>query len=324
MQSMKTNQPENLPRAFIERLTQIVPKAALESVLASFCTAKPVCFRVNTLKSTIQDVIQQLTVNGFNITPTTPLPNAFFVPASQRRQLTHSPEHEQGLIYLQNLSSQLPPLLLDPQPGEEILDLAAAPGSKTTQIAALMQNQGRVAAVEKVRNRFFKLKDNLAQQGVTIAATYLKDGSSVYRSCKERFDRVLLDAPCSSEARFDNHDPRSFHYWSEAKIKEMQRKQWPLLYSAFQSLKPGGTLVYATCSFAPEENEAIVNKLLKKFPNTVEIAPIELALPNTQPGLTAWQHNTFLPAVSRCLRILPTDQMSGFFLCKIHKSTSLA
>jgi 16S rRNA (cytosine1407-C5)-methyltransferase len=108
----------------------------------------------------------------------------------------------------------LAPLALAPRPGETVLDLAAAPGGKTLQLAALMQNSGRLSAVEAVKGRFFRLRANLERGGVTNARTFLMDGRAVGRKCPEMFDRVLLDAPCSSEARFSRLDPRSWAHWS--------------------------------------------------------------------------------------------------------------
>ena len=280
-----------LPAAFINRLKTVIPADQLNTVLASFALQKPVTFRINTLKSSANAVLQEIKAE-----PVMNFDNAFQVPSDQRERLTRSKAFSEGRLYIQSVSSMLAPLALDPQPGEEILDLAAAPGSKTTQMAAMMHNQGRIAAVEKVKSRYYKLKDNCQRQGATCVDFYCKDGTTVWRCCENRFDRVLLDAPCSSEGRFTINNPKSFQYWSEKKIKEMARKQWPLLYSAFRSLKPGGVLVYSTCTFAPEENEQQIEKLTKKLANTVHIEKMQ--------------------------RILPNEIMDGFFICRLRKHKS--
>ena len=308
-----------LPKLFIERLKKIIPSEKLASVLHSFEQTKKPTFRVNTLKIHIAEIrsllqqenIQAYAVNGFD--------NAFTVDVAQRDALTHSGLHSQGKIYIQNLSSMLAPLILNPQPGEEVLDLTAAPGSKTSQMAMLMQNQGRIAAVEKSKTRFFKLKDSLEKQGVTCAKLYHRDGATVWRHCRHRFDRVLLDVPCSSETRFSLRDPESYQYWSEKKIKSCARMQWLLLYSAFQSLKPGGTMVYSTCSFAPEENEFIIAKLLKKFPNQITLKKIVFPIENTQPGLTQWSEKHLPKTLCNTVRILPNEIMNGFYLTHLQK-----
>ena len=309
----------DLPPEFIERIALIAGEARSAEILHYMQQATTPCFRVNTLKIQSNQLITQLEAMQIHPELLPHFSNAYLITETMRDKLTHSKPFAEGHVYLQNVSSMLPVICLDPQPGEEILDLTAAPGSKTTQIAALMKNQGRIAAVEKSKTRFFKLKDNLKRQGVTCAATYLKDGKWVWKHCTNQFDKVLLDAPCSSEGRFSTLDRASFAYWNTHKIKEMCRQQWPLLYSAFQCLKPGGTLVYSTCTFAPEENELIIQRLLKRFKEHAQLLPIELPINNIQHGLTQWNGKSLLPELSRTIRILPNDHMSGFYIAKITK-----
>ena len=313
------NQDSALPKSFIERLKKIVPPDQYQAVLANFALKKPVTFRINSLKTTRNDLIAELHADGLAPKPITGYTQAFMVANTQRELLTASAAFRHGRLYIQGLASMLAPLALNPKPGEEILDLAAAPGGKTCQIADMMQNKGRIAAVEKSKTRFFKLKNNIETLGVTCVDLYLKDGGEVWRSCENRFDRVLLDAPCSSEARFDVHEPKTLHYWSEKKIKEMARKQWRLIYSAFRSLKLGGVLVYSTCSFAPEENELIIARLLKRFKQAMQIDKINLPINNIQPGLSQWQGKSLDATLKNCVRILPNDAMTGFFICRIVK-----
>ena len=131
---------------------------------------------------------------------------------------------------------------------------------------------------------------------------------------------MLLDAPCSSEARFKLAQPESWQYWSERKILEMQRKQKQLLYSAVLAAKPGAPVVYSTCSFAPEENEAVVAHVLKKFSGRLQVEPLQLPFENAIPGLTQWRGKVFDSQVAGAVRILPTDTMGGFFVCLLRKS----
>ena len=191
--------------------------------------------------------------------------DAFVIPAAQRRALTECAAYREA-----GSTSKIPPAWCRRsswrRKGEEyILDLGAAPGSKTLQLAELMGNQGRIWAVESVRGRFFRLRDNLARHGAENVQIHLADGTRIWRRHSERFDRVLLDAPCSSEGRFHADAPKTYAYWSQKKIAEASRKQRRLCYSAVQCLKPGGVLVYSTCTFAPEENEAIINRVLRQF-----------------------------------------------------------
>lgn len=310
-----------LPAEFTDRLAAIVPPERLASVLASFGQVKPTVLRANTLKATPEALVDALTAQEIALRPVPGLATGLALQdEAQRRALTETEAFAQGYFYIQSPSSQLAAPLLAPQPGDTVLDLAAAPGGKTTHLAALMANQGKLSAVEAVKDRFFRLRANLEQQGVTIARTFLMDGREVGRKCPGMFDRILLDAPCSSEARFDTRDPESWSHWSLKKVKECARKQQGLITAALHALKPGGVLLYCTCSFAPEENEASVQHALKRFGDAVEIlpAPVPAGIPQ-QPGLTAWQGTEFHPDLHRAVRILPDACWDGFFLCLLRK-----
>lgn len=309
----------HLSTLFLDRLQKIFTSENYQKYLSYLSERSMTCFRINTLKTTIDDVSTQLSSAGFHLTPITWCKEAFCVPTEEKRELTQTSAAREGLLYIQNASSLLPSLILAPQPNEEILDLAAAPGGKTLHMAALMENKGRLAAVEAVKNRFFRLKANIKLAHASVVQAYFKDGTTVWRNVFERFDRVLLDAPCSSEARINPQDPASFAFWGPKKIKEMTNKQKKLLFSAIQCLKPLGILVYSTCSFAPEENECIVQTMLDKFPESLEILPIDIPITNFQKGLTQWEGQEFSNTMSRSLRVIPTNTMSGFFICKLRK-----
>lgn len=306
-----------LPVAFTERLGRILPPVHLPAVLAGFGRTKPATLRLNPLRGEPADTHAELQAAGFRLTAMPWLAEAFEVPAEQRPALTRCAALEAGRIYLQNPASLLAALALDPQPGERVLDLAAAPGGKSLHLAALMANQGQISAVEAVRERFFKLRANLERGGVRIARTYLMDGRAVGHKVPGRFDRVLLDAPCSSEARFHLDRPLSWAHWSPRKIRELAHKQRGLLASGFRALKPGSVLLYCTCAFAPEENELVVQDLLNRCAGEVRIEPLALPIPNTQPGLTQWGDRVLDPALSRAVRILPEGGMDALFLCRL-------
>lgn len=307
-----------LPAGFLERLGRILSPAQFDGWRAALAAAPPAALRLNPLRAAPAAVQAELEAAGFSLSPVDWAPEGFLLEPDQRRALTESAAFAEGRVYLQNLASMLPPLLLDPRPGEEVLDLCAAPGSKTTQIAALMQNQGRLAAVERSRSRFFKLQAVCRQLGAEVA-TYLADGRGVGRKTPGRFDRVLVDAPCSSEGRFRLEAPQTYGYWSEKKVREMARLQKRLLLSGWQSLKPGGVLVYSTCTYAPEENEAVLEDLLRRVGAAVEIEAVDLPIANLAPGLGCWQGRDYHPQVQRSWRVLPTPAMEGFFLARLRK-----
>jgi NOL1/NOP2/sun family putative RNA methylase len=311
-----------LPEEFLERLQGILPPPRYPDCVSTFYQEAATAFRVNVLKDKAAALEEELRAAGFELEPLAWKRDAFVVPNQQRRALTETAACREGRLYIQNPSSMIPPLMLDPQPGEWILDMGAAPGSKTLQMAGMMANQGKISAVESVRGRFFRLRDNLEKHGATQVQTYLKDGIKVWRNCPEQFDRVLLDAACSAEGRFNVHEPSSYGYWSTQKIREMQRKQKRLLFSAVQCLKPGGTLVYSTCTFAPEENEVVVDSVLKKFGEALRLEEVERPSIEVQAGLTCWRDKALHPDLHRALRILPDGVMEGFFVCRLRKLES--
>ncbi|MEM9620416.1 MAG: RsmB/NOP family class I SAM-dependent RNA methyltransferase [Pseudomonadota bacterium] len=235
-------------------------------------------------------------------------------------QLTHTTAASAGWIYIQNVSSYFAARQLGVQPGQEVLDLAAAPGGKTIVLAAAMQNRGRLAAVEPVKARFHRLRANLQRCGVTNVALYQRDGRGVGRAVPQRFDRVLLDAPCSSESHMRWDTPASYQHWSLRKVKECQRKQKGLLRSAYAALKPGGEMIYCTCSFSPEENELVVDYLLKR--SDAQIIPLQPPGPEpvyAVPGLQSWGGKTLSPTLGHTLRILPHGAWDGFYVARLRR-----
>lgn len=308
-----------LPDLFLQRLQRIVPPERYETCLHSLAEPLAVGARVNTLLAEREEVVRGLHEAGLTLHPVRWYADAFWVPPEQRDILLHSEWVQNGHVYVQNLSSMVAPLVLDPQPGEKVLDLCAAPGGKTLQMAALMQGVGELVAVEAVRSRFFKLQENLRRHGATFVQTVHAEGEWLWRRWQGRFDAVLLDAPCSSEGRFRADEPATYRYWSLKKIADMVRKQKSLLYSAIRCLKPGGRLVYSTCTFAPEENEGIIAHALKKFSGSIEILPISLQVEGMIPPLNAWEGRPFPHPVGNARRILPTPRMEGFFVCLMRR-----
>lgn len=313
----------SLPEAFLARIANIVPEKSFQSVLDSFSLDRRTGFRINPLIGQREDLLRDLTALPVHPEPVPWFPDAFSIPASERAILLDSDLYRDGSIYIQNHSSMVPPLILSPQPGQRVLDLTAAPGSKTLQLAAMVGPESELAAVEVVRKRFFKLRDNLKRNGAGFVRTFLQDGTKVWRYRPEHFDCVLLDAPCSSEARFNVDTPSSYAYWSERKVREMARKQYRLLVSGLKTLATGGHLVYSTCSFAPEENEMVLDRVLGTYPGAVKILPITIPIRNFSPALTSWQGTEFHPETNNARRILPDENMEGFFVAHIHKISSL-
>ncbi len=315
-----------IPATFWERLGLIVGPTHLDQVEATF-TSKPSTFRVNTLKAKKEEVVKELHDLGFKIQEVPWCHGSYILENKTKREMVDLEMYSEGKIYMQSLASMVPPLILEPQPGEMILDLTAAPGSKTSQMAAMMNRNGTLIANDNSKIRFFKLKHNMELLGVADEMPgwsfnlRQEDGSDLCGDYINGFDKILVDAPCSAEARFIEDDPKTFGYWSEKKIKEMAIKQRKLLFSAWYALKPGGTLVYSTCTFAPEENEVQISRLLNRFPDEAQMQDVSGVLSGVKhlSGLKAWKEKIFHPDITKCLRIFPTHEIEGFFVAKIKK-----
>ena len=294
--------------AFCLRLQDIYGAPTATEILSAMLTNQYRCYWLNPLQPPPK-------ADAFGGEPVDSLVGVYQVPVDH--PITQHSAATDGQIYIQNPSSYFAVKTLAPMLDEEVLDLAAAPGGKTLAIAALMKNTGRIAAVEPIRGRFHRMQANLRRCGVTNVQFYQRDGRGVGRLVPERFDRVLLDAPCSSESRMRWLDQQSFEQWSLRKIRETQRKQKSLLRSAYAALKPGGVMVYCTCSFAPEENELVVNALLKK--TDALLLPIANAPKNMRSGLTRWMGRELNPMLTCSLRIIPKGPWDGFYLALIEK-----
>lgn len=212
----------------------------------------------------------------------------------------------------------IPPRVLDPQPGESVLDLAAAPGSKTTQLSAMMRNTGLVVANDVSVPRIKALTANLERSGCLNVAVSNLAGARLGRFAAGRFDRVLVDAPCSAEGTLAK-SPEALVRWSDKSIKKLAVIQSKLLTAAYLALKPGGTLVYSTCTFAPEENEGVVSGFLRAHPEA-STEPFELPGLPLAPGLEEWHGEMYDPGVTNGRRVWPGEhRMEGFFICRIRK-----
>jgi 16S rRNA (cytosine1407-C5)-methyltransferase len=241
-------------------------------------------------------------------------PDAFVLRDLCERDVESWDVYRDGRVYLQSLSSMVPALALEPRPGERILDIAAAPGSKTTQVAALMVNRGAILANDVDPIRAQRLAYNLRLQGCGIVEVRVGRGEKLGDEMPESFDRVLVDAPCSGEGRFVVFEPGTSRSWSTKSVAECVRRQRRLLASGAGALKPGGVLVYSTCTLNLDENERIVQWALDTLPLQVEKLP--LVIPGTYEGMARGLD----PRISKALRIFPDAQKEGFFVCRLRKS----
>jgi len=306
-----------LPSEFLERLKVIYPSYYYQ-IYNTFLIKKQQTFRINYLKVNLKSLKEFLHRERIKYKELV-WPEGCFILKTTLKVLQASYIYNQGFIYVQNVSSTIPALILSPKKDDKILDLCAAPGAKTTQIASLAGPDSEIIAIEKIRIRYYKLLANLRIQGADFVRALLYDGIWVRKKFPEYFHKVLLDAPCSSEGRFYVHNPKSFKYWKYKKVKEMSHKQKRLLVSAIYSLKPQGVLVYSTCTFSPEENEEIVDWALNKFKDNLELLPVEIPLKNITTGLVKWREKKFSHSLKLTSRIIPNEFMEGFFIAKLKK-----
>ncbi len=236
--------------------------------------------------------------------------------------LSHTLPFYLGHFVYQGISSQVPALLLDPKPHETILDIAAAPGSKSTQIAALMQNQGKFFINDASVYRQSSLNANLNRCGVANACVSCLPGERFGSLFPEYFDKILVDAPCLS-LKYLPRDEAYFEDSLKNKLPSQVNIQKSLLISAFKALKSGGTLVYSTCSMTAEENESLIDDFIHHYPVELQDCP-SLPLPSASPGLPAFKEQHFDPSLSKSIRIYPfPDPVEGFFIAKLKKKESL-
>jgi NOL1/NOP2/sun family putative RNA methylase len=283
------------------------------------------CIRVNTLKANVEDMKNRLN-DRWQLEPIPWCPEGFWITFKdgKRFDLGNLIEHHLGYIYVQEAASMIPPIVLDPQPGEVVLDLCAAPGSKTTQIAMYMQNKGILVANDVAGARLRALGMNMQRCGVrNVVMTMMQEYKfkRISDSHPEfRFDRILVDAPCSGTGTI-RKSLRTILMWNPLGITKLNRIQRNLIDVAFNLLKPNGIMVYSTCTIEPEENEAVVSYLLDKYPNArlEYIDDKALGIKRTN-AVMKFQDLHIRPEVEKCLRIMPYDNDSeGFFVARIRR-----
>lgn len=267
----------------------------------------PPTLRINTLKTTAKELIPRLEKHGIKLTKIPYTKNGYT--AESRFSLGAITEYLLGYYYLQEAAAQIPVEILDPKPTETVLDCCAAPGGKTTQLAAHMKNQGTIIAYELKPHRIPSLLMNLERCGVKNTTAFQDN----FATAKQQFDKILLDAPCSGNYLLE---PNWFEKRTPEDIQKSSDIQKRLLHDAVRLLKPGGTLVYCTCSLEPEENELNVHWALQKLPIRLEKVNLELG----DDGITDVFNKKLNPEIAKCKRFWPyKTNTEGFFIAKMVK-----
>ena len=294
---MEKQIPEFLKTMLIEQYGEEIAN----KIIDGYSKQRYVTLRANTIKATNEEIKKELKNSNIEYKEIEWYKDALIIKNVKENEIRKMPIYEEGKIYLQSLSSMLPPIVLEPKEGENILDMAAAPGGKTTQIAAITDNDSYITACEKNKIRAERLKYNFQKQGVTCTNVMTEDARQL--SDYFSFDKILLDAPCSgsgTENVFENN-------FSEELIKRSRKAQENLLMKALNILKTGGEMIYSTCSILKKENEEIIEKALES--NKIEIIPIKLDSPIPLLPVT----------VSGTICVCPTELYEGFFVAKLKK-----
>ncbi len=278
-----------------------------EQIVTGYKTKRVVTFRVNTLKSNINKIEEELVKANINFSKVKWSKEAFIVEDVSEKQIRELSIYENGEIYMQSLSSMLPAIVLDAKEGENILDMAAAPGGKTSQISALTNNKSYITACEMNKIRAERLKYNLQKQGVSNTFVMVTDARKLDNMFS--FDRILLDAPCSGSGTIYEEDQNLERNFTKTLVDKCTASQYALLKKAIKLLKAGKELVYSTCSILSCENEEIVNKIMQE--EKVEIVPIEIEGKEEIPLLPT--------KIDGTICVAPNKFYEGFFIAKLRK-----
>ncbi len=254
---------ERLPAAFTTAMKEMLGQEA-DAFLHSYNMPRTLGLRLNTLKAAPRSGPAAHAISLFGLTPVPWCPTGYYYedPARPGRH----PYHSAGLYYIQEPSAMSAAELLAPLPGETVLDLAAAPGGKTTHLASLMQGQGLLVSNEIHPERAKILAENVERLGISNALVTSSSPGELSRRFREVFDRIMLDAPCSGEGMF-RKDPDAVSEWSPEHVKMCAERQWDILQDAYLMLKPGGTMAYSTCTFNRQENEETLARFTAAYPD---------------------------------------------------------
>ncbi|NEG91202.1 16S rRNA (cytosine(1407)-C(5))-methyltransferase RsmF [Leclercia adecarboxylata] len=316
--ALVSQRPVYLPDEFLAQMRQALPDPFALDAFISACQ-RPLrrSLRVNTLKISVADFLTLVAPYGWQLTPVPWCEEGFWIERDDEEALPlgSTAEHLSGLFYIQEASSMLPvaALFADGNTPDRVMDVAAAPGSKTTQIAARMNNQGAILANEFSASRVKVLHANISRCGISNVALTHFDGRVFGAALPEAFDAILLDAPCSGEGVV-RKDPDALKNWSVASNLEIAATQRELIDSAFHALRPGGTLVYSTCTLNRDENEAVCLWLQAQYPDAVEFLPLNDLFPSASECVTPEGFLHVFPHIYDC---------EGFFVARLRKTSAI-
>ncbi|PDP91667.1 16S rRNA (cytosine(1407)-C(5))-methyltransferase RsmF [Enterobacter cloacae] len=308
-----------LPEQFLAQMREALPShLSLDDFIAACQRPLRRSIRVNTLKISVADFLALVSPYHWQLTPVPWCEEGFWIEREDEASLPlgSTAEHLSGLFYIQEASSMLPvaALFADGNAPERVMDVAAAPGSKTTQIAARMANRGAILANEFSASRVKVLHANISRCGIQNVALTHFDGRVFGAALPEAFDAILLDAPCSGEGVV-RKDPDALKNWSVESNLDITATQRELIDSAFHALRPGGTLVYSTCTLNRDENEEVCLWLKAQYPDAVEFLPLNDLFASAEDAITPEGFLHVFPQIYDC---------EGFFVARLRKTAAIA
>lgn len=296
----------SISRMFEERIRKMIPDA--DKLFKATQEWKSI--RVNTLKIDREKLLRRLEKN-FEIKEMPWYENGFFI----KGNISKTTEYYLGYYHIQEASSMLPPLAMNLEKKEKVIDLCAAPGSKTTQIAMIMENTGILFANDINLKRIRALTHNIQKSGAINCVVTNYDGRYFYKT-GVKASKILIDAPCTASGKIIKNK-KVVEDWSLVRVKRMSKLQKKLIEGAFKCLEKEGIIVYSTCSLEPEENEEVIDFAIKKF--GMEMEKIEFKNIKTRKGIKEWNGKKF-EGMEKAIRIWPHDNLTeGFFICKLRK-----
>ena len=297
----------NIPEFFVEMLIKQYGEIITNKILEGYSQNRKTTLRVNRVKTNIDTVKNILEENNIKYAEVSWNNDALIIENATEEDLQKLSIYENGEIYLQSLSSMIPPLIVNPKEKESILDMAAAPGGKTTQMFSLSNGQAMITACEKNKIRAERLKYNLEKQGATRVTVMVHDARNLDDFFS--FDKILLDAPCSGSGTLNANDTNISKYFTQELINRSVKTQKDLVKKAVKILKKNGEFVYSTCSILKEENENVVKEILRN--GKFEIVPIDMKCFEGVPLLPVEVEGTMC--------VCPTELYEGFFVAKLKK-----
>lgn len=299
----------DIPKFLYEKLLNQYEEELTNKIIEGYSKNRPVTLRVNTLKSDIKKVRSILKNRGYIAKEVELCKDALIIENITESEIRQLDIYNNGEIYMQSLSSMMPVIMLEPKPEENILDMCAAPGGKTTQIAAQTGDKAFITACEKNKIRADRLKYNIEKQGAKRITVLMQDARNLDNYFS--FDKILLDAPCSGSGTIDLKNEKLVKTFTEELIKRSVKTQFELLKKAITVLKPGHEMIYSTCSILKEENEENISKILKS--RKVELIPIDTEKQE-------FKDVPLLPVdIVGTVCVCPNELYEGFFIAKLKK-----